>query len=203
MATGFLINPSIGLFFLFPIPNYYNCNSQPTIFVTSCKLLVHAILLQKICNSEIFAIIYNNMDNLLSIATSRLHSQGGRMTPQRRMILLALDSLNDHPTAEELFHQLHINDPTLHLSTVYRTLRWLEQEGLVQGCPFNAGRHTERFDSSTSGDHHHFICKSCGTVIEFELPIIDDIKQQYELSSSAMVENAQVLLYGICPECQP
>jgi Fe2+ or Zn2+ uptake regulation protein len=142
------------------------------------------------------------MDNLLDIASSRLHAHGGRMTPQRRMILLALDSFNDHPTAEEIYHQLHKHDPTLHLSTIYRTLRWLEQEGLVQGCPFNAERHTERFDPSTPGDHHHFICKFCGVVFEFDLPSINTIKKEYEQTSLATVETVQLLLYGICHNCQ-
>ena len=67
------------------------------------------------------------MSPLIQETSKRLRLQGGRMTPQRRLILQILETLTSHPTAEELYYLAHQQDPTLNLSTVYRTLRWLEQ----------------------------------------------------------------------------
>ncbi len=52
------------------------------------------------------------METLVELATQRLHTQGGRMTTQRRMILEALDCLGCHPTAEEIFAVVCQRDAT-------------------------------------------------------------------------------------------
>jgi Fe2+ or Zn2+ uptake regulation protein len=141
------------------------------------------------------------MDTLINLATQRLHTQGGRMTSQRRMILEALNDLGSHPTAEEIFAVVNQRDPTVNLSTVYRTLRWLEQEGLVSARRFDEGRRQERFDAVLPAEHHHFQCTVCKAVIEFDHPSIRAIKSQFAASSGCRVESASVMLYGICPDC--
>ncbi|MFU8772925.1 MAG: Fur family transcriptional regulator, partial [Anaerolineales bacterium] len=88
---------------------------------------------------------------------ARLHSQGGRLTSQRRLIFEVLQEMDSHPTAEEVYAIVNQQAPNLHLSTVYRTLRWLEQEGLVSTRHFQEKRRTERFDSSHPAEHHHFV----------------------------------------------
>ncbi|MFM8322443.1 MAG: Fur family transcriptional regulator [Chloroflexota bacterium] len=141
-------------------------------------------------------------NNLIDDVTERLRSQGGRMTAQRRMILEALGCLGCHPTAEEIFAVVNRRDPSIHLSTVYRTLRWLEAEGLVSGRRFEDGVRTERFDPVLPNEHHHFICDLCKTVIEFEHPVIETIKQDIARQYGARVGSASMLLHGICAACQ-
>src|SRR5512139_2659251 len=142
------------------------------------------------------------MDPLVDLATQRLHTQGGRMTSQRRLILEALDCLGCHPTAEEIFAVVNQRDPTVNLSTVYRTLRWLEQEGLVSARRFDENRRQERFDPVLPAEHHHFQCTACKNVIEFDDPLIQTIKTQFAVSSSCRVISASVMLYGLCPRCR-
>ncbi len=108
------------------------------------------------------------MNELIQETSKRLRLQGGRMTPQRRLILQTLETLTSHPTAEELYHLAHQQDPTLNLSTVYRTLRWLEQEDLVSTRVFHEERRQERFDPAYPSEHHHFLCTGCKAVIEFD-----------------------------------
>jgi Fe2+ or Zn2+ uptake regulation protein len=142
------------------------------------------------------------MDTLVDLATQRLHAQGGRMTSQRRLILEALDCLGCHPTAEEIFAVVCQRDASLNLSTVYRTLRWLEQEGLVSARRFDENRRLERFDAVTPSEHHHFQCTACKIVIEFDHPLIQSIKAQFAGSSGCQVVSASMMLYGLCPRCQ-
>jgi Fe2+ or Zn2+ uptake regulation protein len=141
------------------------------------------------------------MTILLEDVTRRLRAQGGRMTAQRRMILEALECLGCHPTAEEIFTVVVQRDPSLHLSTVYRTLRWLEAEGLVSGRRFDEHNRTERFDPVTPVEHHHFVCTECKQVIEFDHPLIDAVKTAFAAQYATRVDTASLMLYGLCSNC--
>jgi len=142
-----------------------------------------------------------DMVDLLKETQNRIQAQGGRMTAQRRLIVKALQEMDSHPTAEELHAVVAAKDPTLHISTVYRTLRWLEQEQLIKTHYFGDERQ-ERFDPSPPQEHYHFICSSCKNIIEFDSLLVNAIKAQFELHSGARVESGSVVLYGICAECR-
>ena len=140
------------------------------------------------------------MPDLLQESIKRIQSQGGRMTAQRRLILETLQELESHPTAEELHEQVSRQDPTLHLSTVYRNLRWLEQEGLVSSRFFGDERQ-ERFDPALPAEHYHFVCSSCKKIVEFGSLLVNTIKAQFELHSGASVDSGTIVLHGICADC--
>jgi Fe2+ or Zn2+ uptake regulation protein len=139
--------------------------------------------------------------DLVRESTQRLRAQGGRMTSQRRLIVKTLADLDSHPTADELYEIVKERDPNLHLSTVYRTLRWLEEEGLVISHTFDDTRQ-ERFDTVHSHEHYHFVCRSCKTVIEFNNLLVNAIKANFELHTGAQVESGTVVLYGLCAKCR-
>ena len=141
------------------------------------------------------------MSELVSQASERLRSQGGRMTNQRRLLLSILESLGEHPTAEELLLIARERDPDLNLSTVYRTLRWLEAENLVSARLFAEERRQERFDAALPSEHHHFMCTRCKNVIEFDTDLLNDIKSQFQDSSGVSVSTGSIVLYGLCPSC--
>lgn len=149
----------------------------------------------------------NSMSNLdaglLDQITQKLHADGGRMTAQRRLILEVLDQYTDHPTAEEVYLRARLRDETLHLSTVYRTLRWLEDNGYVNTRWFDGDRRQERFDTVTSSehDHYHFRCRHCNEIIEFPEPLVEQIKAHYEAVTGCRVDSAELNLYGVCMRC--
>jgi Fe2+ or Zn2+ uptake regulation protein len=142
------------------------------------------------------------MDSLLEKTAIRLQETGGRLTSQRRLIVQVLENLDSHPTAEELHVLVKEYDASVHLSTVYRTLRWLEDEGLVSARVFNDAQRQERFDPVVPIEHYHFLCIHCKRVIEFNTLLVNAIKAQFELHSGAMVETGSVVLYGICADCR-
>ncbi|MCX6030305.1 MAG: transcriptional repressor [Chloroflexi bacterium] len=140
---------------------------------------------------------------LVSEAAAALRTAGGRMTAQRRLILETLETLAGHPTAEEVYALVRERDATLNPSTVYRTLAWLENAGLVSHCHLDAGpdgEHSERFDPVTPIEHHHFVCTGCGRVIKFESPRIEEIKAEFAGQHGGRVERAALTLYGVCGE---
>lgn len=141
--------------------------------------------------------------SLLDQVTDKLHAEGGRMTSQRKLILEALASCPDHPTAEEIYLRACENDAMLHLSTVYRTLRWLEDEGFVSPRWFEDEHRQERFDTvhDDNGDHYHFRCRICNTIVEFPEPLVEEIKTSYQFNFGGQIESATLTLYGICQGC--
>lgn len=142
------------------------------------------------------------MSELINVAQERLRAQGGRMTIQRRLIFSLLDSLGEHPTAEELLILAREQDPDLNLSTVYRTLRWLEAENLVSSRVFAEERRQERFDAALPSEHHHFMCTGCKNVIEFDTGLFGTIKGQFQELNGAKVETGSIVLYGLCSNCR-
>jgi Fe2+ or Zn2+ uptake regulation protein len=142
--------------------------------------------------------------SLLEQVTEKLRSEGGRMTAQRKLILDVLESCTDHPTAEEIYSRALEKDASLHLSTVYRTLRWLEEEGFVSPRWFEDERRQERFDTilDEKHDHYHFRCRICNQIVEFPEPLIEQVKAFYEEKYGGQVENATLTLYGVCADCQ-
>lgn len=141
------------------------------------------------------------MDTLVDLARQRLHQQGGRMTAQRQLIFEILENSSNHLTAEEVYSLARSNDPTLNLSTVYRALRWLESENLIMTRLFQEERRQERFDAALPSEHHHFICKACKSVSEFDTSLLDKIVSDFESESGAHVETGSIVLYGLCTRC--
>ena len=124
------------------------------------------------------------------------------MTMQRRLILETLENLSSHPSAEELHSIVRQQYPDIHLSTVYRTLRWLEEEGLISSRWFEEERRQERFDPAIPVEHQHFLCTRCKKVIEFDSPLVDDIAKEFEKDSGARIDSTTVVFYGLCKSCR-
>ena len=85
---------------------------------------------------------------------------------------------------------------------MYRTLRWLQSEGIVASRLFDEDNRQERFDPALPIEHHHFKCTACNQVIEFNDPSIEEIKTNFTLQSGARVDSAEIVLYGVCKNCQ-
>ncbi len=91
--------------------------------------------------------------------------RGLKMTGQRRLIARVLSESDDHPDVEELYRRAVVLDPRVSIATVYRTVRLLEEKGIVARRDFGEGR--ARFDPADRGHHHHLIDVDTGKVIEF------------------------------------
>jgi Fe2+ or Zn2+ uptake regulation protein len=125
------------------------------------------------------------------------------MTLQRRLVLESLDCLGCHPTAEQIYELASQQDESLNLSTVYRTLRWLEQEGFVSARRFDESDRQDRFDPAFPSEHHHFVCSICKQVIEFNDPAVKEIHLAFERTYHVNVESVSVVLTGVCQDCMP
>lgn len=92
--------------------------------------------------------------------------RGLKMTGQRRVIARVLSEADDHPDVEELYRRAAGLDGRISIATVYRTVRLLEEHGILERRDFGGGR--ARYEPSAHGHHHHLIDVDTGRVIEFE-----------------------------------
>jgi len=106
----------------------------------------------------------------------RCIERGLKMTGQRRLIAQVLSESSDHPDAEELYRRASRRDGRISLATVYRTVRLLEAEGILERRDFGGGR--ARFDQADRGAHHHLIDLDTGGVIEFADPRLDELARR-------------------------
>ena len=92
--------------------------------------------------------------------------RGLKMTGQRRVIARVLSEASDHPDVEELYRRAAALDARISIATVYRTVRLLEEKGILERRDFGGGR--ARYEPSEHGRHYHLIDVDTGRVIEFE-----------------------------------
>ncbi len=92
--------------------------------------------------------------------------RGLKMTGQRRVIARVLSEASDHPDVEELYRRATALDARISVATVYRTVRLLEEKGILERRDFGGGR--ARYEASEHGHHHHLIDVDTGRVVEFE-----------------------------------
>lgn len=92
--------------------------------------------------------------------------KGLKMTGQRRIIARVLSEPGDHPDVEELYRRAVALDGRISIATVYRTVRLLEEQGILERRDFGGGR--ARYEPTEHGHHHHLIDVDTGRVIEFQ-----------------------------------
>src|SRR5215510_13477406 len=107
-----------------------------------------------------------------------LQARGMRVTPQRAIIFEAIEKLEGHITAEEIFEQVQKVNPYVSLATVYRTLELLMELNLINQTNF--GRSQTYFALKDHGPHHHLVCSECGFIEEFSDTIFNPIRMELE-----------------------
>ena len=102
--------------------------------------------------------------------------RGLRMTGQREVVAHVLSEADDHPDVEELYRRASKIDDKISLSTVYRTLKLLEEEGIIERHDFGEGR--ARYETASDDHHDHLIDIRSGHVIEFQNPDIEKLQEK-------------------------
>jgi Fur family peroxide stress response transcriptional regulator len=123
---------------------------------------------------------------------------GAKLTHQRMEIFREVAQNSEHPDAEKVFHGVRERMPTVSMDTVYRTLWWLKELGLI--TTLGPPRERTRFDANLS-HHHHFACTQCGLTQDFYSDQFDKLKLPESVQSIGHAEMTQVEVKGICLKC--
>jgi len=129
----------------------------------------------------------------------KLAELGYRLTPQRLMILSAIEESDSHISAEEIHARIVARYPNINISTVYRTLELLKRLGLVTETDLGEGR--VRYHPAEKGRHHHLVCQECGAIIDLDESLLAPLKSALlrEYKFSADLKHLAIL--GCCVNC--
>jgi Fur family ferric uptake transcriptional regulator len=132
--------------------------------------------------------------------TGKLSAQGYRLTPQRLMILSAIEESHDHISAEEIYAQVAAKYPNVNISTVYRTLELLKKLGMVYEIDLGEGR--IRYHAEGSGHHHHLVCQSCAKVTDIDEAALSSLKSVLLRDYGFSADLWHLGIFGLCEGCR-
>ena len=121
------------------------------------------------------------------------------LTRQRKAVLGVVQSRANHPTAAEVFQGARRKMPGISFATVYNSLRFLKEAGLVSEIAFGNG--ASRYDRETDR-HDHAICSACGQLVDFDLPGTVGLTRSAARASRFKAESVHLTLVGLCPKCR-
>jgi Fur family transcriptional regulator, ferric uptake regulator len=121
--------------------------------------------------------------------------KGLRMTGQRRTIARVLDDSEDHPDVVELHRRAAAIDHRISLSTVYRTVKLFETEGILERLDFRDGR--SRYEQAAREHHDHLINLETGDVIEFRSEDIEALQTEIARRLGYKVVYHRLELYAV------
>jgi Fur family ferric uptake transcriptional regulator len=130
-----------------------------------------------------------------------LRQQGKyRLTPQRLMVLEVVKSSGKHLTAEDIHEAILQRHPYVNIATVYRTLQWLQEVGLV--APIATGNGPLHYQYVRGETHHHLVCQDCGYEQEIGDDILAALKAQLLERYAFTAQFHHLALPGRCATCQ-
>jgi Fur family transcriptional regulator, peroxide stress response regulator len=121
------------------------------------------------------------------------------ITRQRQAVLEVIRGAEEHLTANEVFEGARRILPGISFATVYNSLRYLKQEGLIGEVRF--GTDASRYDR-TVRRHDHAVCTACGKLIDIELKIPMSLTKKAAELSQFQPESIELILHGLCPKCR-
>jgi len=140
-----------------------------------------------------------------------LKERGSRMTEGREAVLnvLADATGGEHFSAEDIYMKAHKTYPALGLTSVYRTLDLLVQMGMVDKFDFGDGRARYELAEGLRGvkHHHHLVCTGCGSIIEYDDFIDDELKlvkrteEGLSRKYGFKITGHVIQFYGLCRRC--
>ncbi|HUF39238.1 MAG TPA: Fur family transcriptional regulator [Anaerolineales bacterium] len=133
------------------------------------------------------------------IFASRLRKQGYRLTPQRLAILQILIDSGGHLTPQQVFDQARAIVPGITEPTVYRTLSFLSDEGVLM--PTHEANGSLVYEVA-SDLHHHLVCRDCGESLEIGHDALASLYGTLKKQTGYVLDDRHITLFGLCPECQ-
>ena len=122
------------------------------------------------------------------------------LTRQRRLVLELVHTKDEHPTAAEVFEQASKAMPGISFATVYNSLRYLKDAGMIREIA-SFGKSPSRYDSETYR-HDHAVCSSCGNLVDFDLPGTVELMRSAARAARFKAESVHLTLVGLCPTCR-
>ncbi len=122
-----------------------------------------------------------------------------RKSKQREKIFTVIKNTKSHPTAQWIYDKVRKEIPSASMGNVYRNIRILIEEGRIQSRDFGDGN--EHYDAVTDL-HYHFICKKCGSIDDFDMPIQTTIEDEARKKTRNLITGHTIQFFGLCKNCR-
>jgi Fe2+ or Zn2+ uptake regulation protein len=143
--------------------------------------------------------VHHDVEERIESLLDLLRADGGRVTTGRRAIVQALMSAPDHHvTADDVAARVQAEHPDVHLSTIYRTLDALERLGALVRLNLGPGGAVYHLSDHA---HHHFVCESCGAVIELDDELVTPWIHELGTRYGVRLSPHQLTVTGRCGAC--
>ncbi len=129
-----------------------------------------------------------------------MKERGYKLTPQRRVVIQAIASSQDHLTPAAIYDKVHQGHPNIGLVTIYRTIDILAKLRLI--CKLHAGGSCHSYTTSVPEHHYHLICSSCGVVVDFSGYDLGGLERRLSLETGFENKDHLLEFTGLCPACQ-
>ena len=121
-------------------------------------------------------------------------TKGVRLTDQRKVIAEVMSASNDHPDVDELHKRVNKIDKKISIATVYRTVKLLEESGIIEKHDFKGGK--ARYEESPEEHHDHLIDINSGEIIEFVDKEIEILQNKVAEKLGYKLVDHKLELYG-------
>lgn len=130
----------------------------------------------------------------------RLRASGHRLTPQRELVLAAVEKLG-HATPDEVYAEVRTHAESVNLSTVYRTLELLDDLGLIRHAHLTDRAPT--YHSATGHEHVHLVCRSCQRLISVDRAEVERALAPLAAEHGFEPDYGHLTVFGNCSACAP
>lgn len=127
-----------------------------------------------------------------------LRQRGYRLTPQRQLVLEAVDTL-EHATPDDILSEVRRTASGVNISTVYRTLELLEELDLVSHAHLGHGAPT--YHLADRHHHIHLVCRDCTNVIEADVDVVAEFTEKLRGTFGFETDMKHFAIFGRCADC--
>ena len=128
-----------------------------------------------------------------------LRKKGYKATTQRIAICRFALRSRDHPNAHRIYDEVKKVHPTVSLATVYKTLRILTEQGLIQELDLPESQ--ARFDSCVEL-HINLVCLQCGRIQDFDDSAAREMVERVTAKAEFTQTGQRIDIYGMCKTCR-
>jgi Fur family ferric uptake transcriptional regulator len=129
-----------------------------------------------------------------------LRDEGVRLTPQRQLVLEVMAAEPGHLSAEEIHARVCERYPYVDLSTIYRTLYFFKEWGIVTETNLGHGRSV--FQRRQAAPHHHLVCRRCGETRELAHQFLEPLEHSLMETLGFQADFNHLAIFGLCAACQ-
>ena len=130
---------------------------------------------------------------------NRIRELGFRMTPQRQLILEAIERAGEHATFDDIFKHVQALAPQISQTTIYRTLDIFSRYRLIHGNDIAGGK---VYELVAEKPHHHLFCHKCWVDIRIEEEKFSDFKNTLDHEYGFLLLAEHHIFMGLCADCR-